>query len=67
MKHILLQEAFIYRKRKALSAPAGFVYNKSAGAWFSEVTYDALVKNSQFPSIGTKKEDIETGEDHKGQ
>ena len=66
MKHILLVNAFNYKKRKEIVSPIGFFYNKVIGAWLSHSDETLLVNHKSFPAIGSKKEDIETGEDHKG-
>ena len=67
MEHILLSTAFNYKKRKQLLAPDGFYYNKTVGAWVSKLNEQLLINHTNFPTVGTKKEDIETGEDQKGQ
>lgn len=66
MEHILLQNSFIYKKRQSIACPNGFIYHKKIGAWVDE-NYSLLIHHNQFPEIGTKKFDVETGEDHKGQ
>jgi hypothetical protein len=67
MEHILLNFAITYKKRKLLEAPKDFYYNRILGAWISKVDEQLLVNHLNFPSVGTKKEDRETGEDQKGQ
>lgn len=67
MQHILLQNAFIYKKRKEIEIPIGFIYDKHFGAWKSMKDGELLVENKNYPGGGTKKCDIETGEDQKGQ
>jgi hypothetical protein len=66
MTHILLDNAFKYKKRSSITEPNGFYYNKQIGAWLSSIDQQPLVKQINFPSVGTKKEDVETGEDQKG-
>jgi hypothetical protein len=66
MEHLLLSHAFKFKKRKPQEAPEGFVYDKQKGAWVSPINSQLLVANENFPSVATKKEDIETGEDQKG-
>lgn len=66
MQHILLANSFKYKSRKKLNSPTGFFYDKILGAWLSCNDKTLLVKHSSFPAIGSKKEDIETGEDQKG-
>lgn len=67
MKHILLNRAFIYKKRKDIKPPNYYVYNFSLGAWFNPISKLPLIFEDDFKAQGTKKFDIETGEDHKGQ
>lgn len=67
MKHILLQKAFTYKKSKKLTAPIGYEFDNFLGAWISVSDRSLLVNHKDFPGRGTKKNDIETGEDMKGQ
>lgn len=67
MKHILLQKAFIYKKREKITPPIGYEFNCFLGAWVSISDKSLLVNHENFPWKGTKKNDIETGEDQKGQ
>jgi hypothetical protein len=67
MAHILLERAFNYIKRKEIKPPLGFYYDRMAGAWLSRVDSTLLINTTGFPQISTKKQDIETGEDQKGQ
>lgn len=67
MKHILLNRAFEYRKRKEINPPKGYVYNSVLGAWFNSISKLPLIFADDFKTQGTKKFDQETGEDNKGQ
>jgi len=67
MKHILLNRAFEYRKRKDIIPPKDYVYNSILGAWFNPNSRLPLVFADDFKAQGTKKFDVETGEDNKGQ
>lgn len=67
MKHILLQKAFTYKKREKITAPTGYEFDCFLGAWISISDKSLLVNHKDFPGYGTKKNDIETGEDMKGQ
>jgi hypothetical protein len=67
MTHILLKKAFRFSKRKDIEAPLDFIYNRSIGAWKSKVDNSLLINNKDFPAVSTKKCDVETGEDQKGQ
>lgn len=67
MKHILLQKALKYKKRKKIEAPKGYLFNSRLGAWINEIDNSLLIQSTNFLALGTKKEDIETGEDQKGE
>ncbi|MCC8199663.1 MAG: hypothetical protein LIP06_14150 [Tannerellaceae bacterium] len=68
MKHILLQKIFKYKKRETLSIPAGYEFDSFLGAWVSVHDKSLLLVNgTDFIGQGSKKCDIETGEDQKGQ
>lgn len=66
MKHILLQKALKYKKRKEIEDPKGFSFDNIIGAWINKVDNSFLIQSNDFKALGTKKEDIETGEDQKG-
>lgn len=67
MKHILLNRAFEYRKRKEINPPKDYVYNSILGAWISSINKLPLIFAEDFKAQSTKKLDVETGEDNKGQ
>ncbi|MCH7411474.1 hypothetical protein MM239_18950 [Belliella sp. DSM 111904] len=67
MKHILLNRAFKYRKRKDINPPKDYDYNSILGAWFNINSKSPLIFAEDFKAQGTKKLDVETGEDNKGQ
>lgn len=66
--HILVDKTSSYEK-KQLSDPDGYSYDKRKGAWVSRQTKEFLVKSKdpRRPRPSTKKEDVETGEDLKGE
>ena len=64
MKHILLRTAVFHDKVKTNQEPEGFIYDSKIGAWKGDKGF--LVNQSDFKALGTKKNDVETGEDHKG-
>ncbi len=66
-EHILLQKAFIYKKRKNINPPADFYYDQLLGAWKNISDNTLLINAKNFRALATKKLDIETGEDHKGE
>lgn len=68
MKHILLDQIKTFNRKNILT-PQGFFYNLQLGFWTSTVKgNNVLVKNPNLNSLirGSKKEDVETGEDLKG-
>lgn len=67
MKHILLQKALKYKQRKAIEEPKGFSFDSLLGAWINNLDKSFLIFAHNFKALGTKKEDVETGEDQKGQ
>jgi hypothetical protein len=67
MKHILLEKTFNYKKRKEIKAPDGYIFDNLLGAWINKIDNTLLVQSQNYPGLGTKKEDIETGEDQKGE
>jgi hypothetical protein len=67
MKHILFKRAFIYKKRRNISPPENYKYDSELGAWVNKITNSLLILASDFKGQATKKLDIETGEDNKGQ
>lgn len=67
MKHILLQKALKFKKRKIIKEPENYFYDNKLGAWMNIFNGSSLINSRNFRALATKKEDIETGEDHKGE
>lgn len=67
MDHILLTNAFVYKKKSQSPVPAGFHFDKQLGAWVSDADNFPMVLDPFHKGTSTKKCDIETGEDQKGQ
>ena len=67
MKHILLQKALKYKKRTEIEEPQGFSFDSLVGAWINDTDKTYLIQAKGFKALGTKKNDIETGEDQKGE
>ena len=67
--HLLISKAFTYPRRDELKAPEDSQYDMMLGLWLWGPGKDVLVKSASRdkPRPGTKKEDIETGEDLKGE
>jgi hypothetical protein len=66
MKHILFQKALVYKKRKEITPPKNYEYDHILGAWKDKLS-NLLINSTDFKAQATKKLDIETGEDNKGQ
>lgn len=68
MSHLLLQKAFRFVRRRNLSLNLeDYEYDFILGCWISKIDHRPFTKSTDFPSLGKKKFDVETGEDHKGQ
>lgn len=67
MKNILLQKALKYKKKVDIEKPKGYSFNNLIGAWINDADKTLLIQSEFFKALATKKEDIETGEDQKGQ
>lgn len=67
MEHIIISNLTKF-KRKKLNSPEGYNFDRKLGAWISnEDRNEILVKAKDRPIRGTKKNDIETGEDLKSE
>lgn len=70
-EHILFDKAYIFSQERAGKEPSGCVYDQIKGAWMREENGKevALVRSCDpnKPVAGTKKCDVETGEDVKGE
>ena len=67
-KHFLLKSAYVYKGKDKLDELPGCTFSEADGLWVVRSTGEPLV-TSQAPNSyynGTKKNDIETGEDQKG-
>ena len=66
-KHILLEKAISYSIHDTQQAPSGFHYDWEAGAWLDDESdqFYAFSKRRRPPE--SKKSDVETGEDQKGE
>jgi len=68
MEHIIVKNIVPF-KRKKLQDPDGYEFDTVRGAWTSIGDGSFLIKSPgpTRPQTGTKKNDVETGEDLKGQ
>jgi hypothetical protein len=65
-KHVLLEVAKRSRHRTTPDMPPGAAYDLRVGCWMVDGT--PLVRSEGLRvRAATKKDDIETGEDHKGE
>jgi hypothetical protein len=66
-KHLLIKKAFIYPRPKEKPKLEGYVYNRIDGYWIDIDNNEPYVLDSRRPKPQTKKADVETGEDQKGE
>lgn len=66
-RNFLLRTASAARRRDISLAPANCTYDPVIGAWVLKDTTRLLVETDRRSVPGTKKNDIETGEDQKGE
>jgi hypothetical protein len=66
-EHPLLQRAHKYPRREVDLSPAGCLYDDAVGAWRVIETGELWVETPGRRGPHTKKNDIETGEDQKGE
>lgn len=64
--HILLEKAFCYKDPKVVPKPQNCTYDNKKGYWLNNNNM-AMVFSDSFIWQNSKKEDIETGEDQKGE
>lgn len=68
MEHIIVKNLVPFKRNK-LHDPDGFKFDAVTGAWIAIADGSYLVRSPAptRPQTGTKKNDVETGEDLKGQ
>jgi hypothetical protein len=66
-RHFLLRTARTYQREATTLAPPGSHYDPVVGAWILTATDQLFVEKSGAQAPQTKKADIETGEDQKGE
>lgn len=66
-QHPLIKRAKKYLRKDVDLSPPGCFYSDSIGAWCVTATGDLLVETPNHQGTRTKKNDIETGEDQKGE
>ena len=65
-QHILLEKARIYKNPGTVATPEGYTFNEEKGYWIDKDGF-AMLNNPDSDYGQTKKCDIETGEDQKGE
>lgn len=65
-EHILLENAFIYDLPQNDPDMTGFSFDNVKGFWINN-NGQACIQDATFSAPRTKKADIETGEDKKGE
>ncbi|MCM8762805.1 MAG: hypothetical protein NC938_06430 [Candidatus Omnitrophica bacterium] len=69
--HILIEKAYIYSQKRRSLQPDGCHYDFENGGWMrreeNEEVFLVKSKDINKPMAGTKKADLETGEDQKGE
>ena len=66
-KHILLEKAIVYKKGQENFEDENYDYDYLLGYWIKKNNGKPAVYDPEFSEPRTKKEDIETGEDQKGE
>lgn len=65
-EHILLERAKRYSEPTRILTPVGYEFQETIGYWTRSGTNEPMMLNDPRP-VTTKKCDIETGEDQKGE
>ncbi len=65
--HIIIEKAKKYDITNQNLTPIGCTYNSKDGFWVDNTSNIAMMKSSKMQASATKKCDIETGEDQKGE
>ncbi|PYG84276.1 hypothetical protein LY28_03696 [Ruminiclostridium sufflavum DSM 19573] len=66
-EHFLLKKAKIYEAKPQLTDMKGYSFQKQSGYWIRINTGLPMMAENNPLKCGSKKEDVETGEDHKGE
>lgn len=66
-KHILLEKAKRYEVPKDIKQPSNYMFDNQKGYWFNSVSNTKLMESDDKRREQSKKCDIETGEDQKGE
>ena len=66
-EHILLDKAYCYPEPTRTPFPQNCTYIEKSGYWKNDVTNEIMMLSNDPRRPQTKKQDIETGEDQKGE
>lgn len=66
-EHILLDKAYIYEDVPDKLVPESCFYDREGGFWRLRNTGEVMMIGNNAQRPGTKKCDVETGEDQKGE
>lgn len=66
-KHILEKKAFVYDLPRTDPDMTGYEFEDDKGYWVNKNSKKPSIEDPQFAAPRTKKADIETGEDKKGE
>ena len=66
-EHILLDKAYVYEDIPKELTPEGCSYDREAGLWRVDDTGEVMMIGNYAKRPETKKCDVETGEDQKGE
>lgn len=66
-QHILLEKAFCYPEPATLDLPADCIFEERRGYWKNKYTGEIMMLSNDPRRPQTKKYDVETGEDQKGE
>lgn len=67
-QNLVINQAFKYEvKSSKIDIPTNYIYNVALGYWVNKITETPMVLDPEGIKPRTKKDDIETGEDRKGE
>ena len=70
-QNLVIKNAYRFNSKKQINKRIDFenayYYDLSKGFWIDRKTLEPYMSKINRPKVGTKKEDIETGEDRKGE
>jgi len=67
MKNLIIEKSFKCKASRNANIKSNMIYDKILGFWISLTDNKPLILSDNRYKLQTKKEDIETGEDRKGE